>query len=143
MSCVRMRILGFNTGLMMNETLHTALRQAIGAHFSWQLHLKSGIDHGKAPMPVDQASACDCCDFGKWLAAPEQKAALGESVQFRVIDRLHREFHLCAGRVVEQIALGDLEAAYRLLETEFKPQSEHLVAGLSKWLREAGRGEAA
>lgn len=127
----------------MDDTLHTALRQAIGAHFSWQLHLKAGIDAGKAPMPAAQAHACDCCDFGKWLAAPEQQATLSDSVQFRVIDRLHKAFHHCAGRVVEQIEAGDAAAARALLDTEFKPQSEHLVAGLSKWLREASRGQAA
>ncbi|MEZ5684710.1 MAG: CZB domain-containing protein [Paracoccaceae bacterium] len=126
----------------MTQTLEEALHHAIGQHFAWQLHLKSSVESGQAPMPHDTARAHDCCEFGQWLAQPEQIAQRGETVQYRVIDRLHRAFHEAAGRVVEALENGRREEAHFLLETEFEPQSQHLAAGLSKWLREAHHGTA-
>lgn len=122
---------------MSEQSLDKALRTAIGQHGAWKLKLKTAVTVGRATMPSHQAADAGCCEFGRWLSAPEQVAALGNSVQHKVISRLHTEFHACAGRIIAAIEQGDTVQAARLLDQEFTPQSDHLVAGLTKWSREA------
>ena len=122
---------------MSHPMLARELREAIGKHGAWKLKLKTSVTIGKAMVPSKEAECCDCCDFGRWLAAPEQVQDLGQTVQYRVINRLHREFHQCAARVIKAIEDGDTVKAARILDTEFVPQSDHLVRGISKWASEA------
>jgi len=126
---------------MERETLATTLRSAIGKHGAWRLRLKTAVAVGHSNMTAQDAACAGCCEFGKWLSAPEQQR-LAETPQFRVINRLHTEFHETAGRVIGAIDRGESVAAARLLDTEFAQQSEHLVAGLNKWHHEAQKGLA-
>lgn len=127
----------------MESNLHEAIREALGAHFRWRAQLRTAIETGKSAITAAQARGCEHCALGKWLADPAQRAELGATTQFRAIERLHREVHLAGAEVVARIERGDLHGARGLLETLFTPQSEHLVAGLSKWLRETHHREAA
>lgn len=127
----------------MENDLHEAIRDALGAHFRWRTQLRTAIETGRSAISAAEIRTCDHCTLGKWLADPEQRSAIGETVQYRVIERLHREVHLAGAEVVERIERGDLHGARGLLETLFTPQSEHLVAGLTKWLRETHHRAAA
>ena len=122
---------------MSDPLLARALRDAIGKHGAWKLKLKTSVTLGKAIIPAAEAMRDDCCDFGRWLHAPEQKANYGQTVQYRVITRLHREFHQCAGSIMQQVESGNAAKAAQLIDAEFTPQSEHLVRGLNKWVSEA------
>lgn len=120
----------------MSKSLETSLHDAIGSHFGWQLHMKTSLKNGKSSTSAAEAGRCDCCEFGKWLIDPQVQHDLADTVQYRVIDRLHREFHHCAGQIIAQIEAGDLEAAQQAVDTEFQLRSKHLIAGLTKWIRE-------
>lgn len=128
---------------MSDQDLEKALRTAIGQHGAWRLKLKTAVTVGRATMTSQEAADHGCCAFGQWLGAPEQQARLGASVQHRVISRLHAEFHECAGQVIAAIERGDTRRAADLLDQDFTPKSDHLVAGLTKWSREAYQGSAA
>lgn len=127
----------------MENSLHETIRDALEAHFRWRTQLRSAIEAGKSAISTEEARSCDQCTLGKWLADPEQRIAIAETTRYREIARLHREVHLAGARVVERIERGDLHGARGLLETLFTPQSEHLVAGLTKWLRDTHHRAAA
>lgn len=127
----------------MDDHLANHLRDAIASHFGWQLHMKSALQSGNSHTTSEEAARCDLCDFGKWLGDPQIVHDHGESVQYRVINRLHREFHQCAGEIIHKIEAGFLSDAQAMVATDFVPRSDHLIAGLTKWIREARRGEAA
>lgn len=122
---------------MSNPHLAQTLRDAIGKHGAWKLKLKTSVTIGKAIIPAAEAMRDDCCDFGRWLHAPDQIKNYGQTVQYRVITRLHREFHQCAGNIMQEIESGNVAKAAKLIDTDFTPQSEHLVRGLNKWAHEA------
>ena len=75
----------------MENDLHEAIRDALGAHFRWRTQLRTAIETGKSAISAAEIRTCDHCTLGKWLADPEQRSAIGETVQYRVIERLHRE----------------------------------------------------
>jgi len=124
----------------MTKSLESSLLDAIGSHFGWQLHMKTALQNGKSSASSSEAGRCDHCEFGKWLADPQVQHDLADTVQYRVIDRLHREFHQCAGQVIAEIEAGDLKAAQQSVDTEFQLRSKHLIAGLTKWIREIRTG---
>lgn len=61
----------------------------------------------------------------------------GSSIPYRVIDRLHAEFHAVAADITDLVIAGDVESAKTMLDTTFNERSSHLVKGISKWIKEA------
>lgn len=55
---------------------------------------------------------------------------------YKVIRRLHAEFHECASRVLEMALSGDKDGAMAVLEGEYAARSHKLITALSKWRRE-------
>lgn len=109
------------------------ITKAIGAHGMWKLRLKTAISSGTADLSVSKASS-DCeCAFGKWLHGPELDAQTRSGMPYRVVLRLHREFHHAAGQVVAAVERGNRAVAQDLLDGEFTARSEKLVRALTKW----------
>ncbi len=112
------------------------IKEAIGSHGAWKLKLKTAINVGYSDLVVSEVGCDGNCAFGKWLKSPDFDAETRNGAPYRVISRLHSEFHKCAGNVLELATTERGAEAMTLLEGEFTQQSEKLVRGLQKWKRE-------
>ncbi len=108
------------------------IKEAIGSHGAWKLKLKTAVTMGYCDLPVTDASCDHDCNFGKWLHSPNFDAETRMGAPYRVINRLHAEFHKCAGSVLDLATSGRGPKATALLNGDFTQQSEKLVRGLQK-----------
>lgn len=122
---------------MSNEILINQINNAIGAHGSWKIKLRSAITKKQSDHNIEDVRCDDKCTFGKWLHSPEIDLPTRNGVPYRVIKRLHGEFHICAAEVLEMAVSGNKSDAMNLLEGEFTDRSGKLVRGLRKWKGEA------
>jgi len=125
---------------MPNNNLIKQINDAIGAHGSWKIKLRTAINKGHSTQNAADVRCDDKCAFGKWLHGPEIDAQTRTSIPYSVIKRLHAEFHVCAADVLKQATSGNVSGATELLEGEFSAKSEKLVRGLRKWKGEAAAG---
>lgn len=123
---------------MKNEQLLNQINNAISAHSSWKIKLRTAVNKGKSEHSIDDVRCDDKCAFGKWLHGSEIDEPTRSGVPYSVIKRLHAEFHVCAADVLKMATTGDAPGADALLDGDFSARSEKLVRGLCKW-----RGETA
>ncbi|HBQ35495.1 MAG TPA: hypothetical protein DD729_01420 [Rhodobacteraceae bacterium] len=122
---------------MTDEVLINQINNAIGAHGSWKIKLRTAVNKGKSEHSVDDVRCDDKCPFGKWLHGSDIDSETRSSVPYNVIKRLHAEFHVCAADVLTKAISGETAAATQALEGDFAAKSEKLVRGLRKWKGEA------
>ncbi len=122
---------------MSNKTLIDQINNAIGAHGSWKIKLRTAVNKGHSTHNVDEVRCDDKCAFGKWLHGSNIDGPTRAGAPYNVIKRLHAEFHICAADVLSKATNGDTPGAAQLLEGDFAAKSEKLVRGLRKWKGEA------
>ena len=122
---------------MSDEILINQITNAIGAHGSWKIKLRTALNSGKSDHSIDDVRCDDKCAFGKWLHGPDIDSTTRDGAPYNVIKRLHAEFHICAADVLAKATAGDAPGAQQILEGEFASKSEKLVRGLRKWKGEA------
>lgn len=120
----------------MSKNLITQIDEAIGAHQLWKMRLRSAIECGSSNHDPFTVSQCDQCAFGKWLEGDDLSPAIKASVPYGVIHRLHREFHVLAGRVLFRALSDNAASAQECMAGEFAEKSDKLVRALNKWRRE-------
>lgn len=88
------------------------LSLSIVAHAEWKHLLKEAIETQKCDRTVAAARSDDLCDFGKWLLSlsPVERA----SKHWQTIHKLHAEFHVAAGRVLDLALKGKYECGIRV-----------------------------
>lgn len=118
---------------MTLENLSEQIKDAIGSHGMWTLRLKTAIKVGKSDLDPKDVRCDDGCDFGRWLHSDEIDESTRSGSPYKVIRRLHSEFHECAADVLELATDGRAPEATVLLEGAFSNQSQKLVRGLRKW----------
>jgi len=118
---------------MSNEKLINQINNAIGAHGSWKLKLRTAVKKGHSEHSVEDVRCDDKCAFGEWLYGPDIDASTRRGAPYKVVKRLHAEFHACAADVLEKATTGNAPGAIELLDGDFTFRSEKLVRGLSKW----------
>jgi len=123
--------------MMSNENLINQINNAIGAHGSWKIKLRTAVNKGHSTHNIDEVRCDDKCAFGKWLHGSEIDGVTRAGAPYNVIKRLHAEFHICAADVLKKATGGDTPGAAQLLDGEFTTKSEKLVRGLRKWKGEA------
>jgi len=121
-----------------NQAIMKAIAAALGAHGAWKLRLRTAVTTGSSNVTPAQARCDKSCEFGKWLHGHEIDAATKHGMPFKVVSRLHMEFHQCASHVLEKAIVGEKDGARSLLEGEFTQRSSKLGQALTKW-----RGELA
>lgn len=121
---------------MSDDTMRTAIREAMGAHAAWKLRLKTAVATGRGDISAAAARCDDRCAFGQWLHSDRIDAATREGKPYRVIRRLHAEFHQAAGDVLDAAERGDPDAARALLDGPFNDRTTTLKTALTKWLGE-------
>ena len=121
---------------MSNNKLAEGIQSAISAHAKWKLILQAAITVGHSKLNIRDVSCNNNCAFGKWLESDDFGSDLREGVPFRVINRLHTDFHKCAGDVLALATTERATEATILLDGEFTAKSDKLMRGLRKWQRE-------
>lgn len=122
---------------MATNQLGKGIKDAINAHATWRLKLKAAIMTGHSEFTVQNVSCNDKCAFGKWLQGTDFDEEARMGAPYRVISRLHTEFHKCAGDVLALATTERGAEAMTLLDGDFRQQSEKLIRGLRKWELEA------
>lgn len=120
---------------MQPMDLDATLTDAMAAHSKWKLRLSTAIKLHKFDTDVETVRRPDCCAFGQWIEN-EQDQEIIDSLPYKVVKRLHREFHQCAGSVVEKATSGQEKTAERLMQQDYKPRSDKLVTALKLWRSE-------
>lgn len=121
---------------MVNFQVIEKINTAIGAHGKWKFNLKMNITHNKGDFEVEKVKVDNLCEFGKWLHSEELNDDIKQGKPYEVITRLHKEFHICAGEVLQLSIANKKNMADELLEGEFTERSEKLVRALNKWKSE-------
>lgn len=109
------------------------INDAIGAHGTWKMRLRTAIRTGRGEIDSRMA-ARDCeCAFGKWMYGAALGAETRAGTPYQVVRRLHADFHRAAGHVLLCVENGEPAGAEAAMESEFIPCSDKLVRALTKW----------
>ncbi len=122
---------------MNKDDLVNEINNAIGAHGSWKIKLRTAVNNGKSDQTPEDVKCDDKCVFGKWLSGDTIDSETRSGAPYQVIKRLHAEFHISASEVLRKAITGDKMGAVEILEGDFTACSEKLVRGLRKWKGEA------
>ena len=125
---------------MTNANLIYQIDEAIGAHGMWKMRLRAAMRTGKSDISAHEAGCDGNCKFGQWLNSTALSAEAKADVPYKVVKRVHADFHRSAGHVMSSALGGRQREAEERLEGEFIPTSEKLVRALMKWKSELQRG---
>jgi hypothetical protein len=109
------------------------IKNAMGAHGAWKLKLRTAISTGRSDFKPAQVRCDDGCAFGQWLHGSGIDRETKQGMPYKVVRRLHAEFHQCAGDVLAMAIADQKDKALALLEGEYTERSEKLVRALTKW----------
>ncbi|WP_372838258.1 CZB domain-containing protein [Phaeovulum sp.] len=128
---------------MFHNRKHDRISLAIDAHGSWRLALRRAITTGKMGKSVQNVADSHACILGAWLHGPEIDAAIRDTPAFRLIDRLHDEFHQASGEIAQLVEHGRLAEAEALLAGDWLAKSNCLLEALENWRGELGPARGA
>lgn len=118
---------------MPNQAILQEIKKAAGAHGAWKLKLSTAVSMGTTKLDPKTVKCDDLCDFGKWLHGSTIDNDMKFSMPYKVIKRLHAEFHVCASEVLEHVLQGDVTSASNQFKGEYTEKSGKLMRALSKW----------
>lgn len=121
---------------MAGERTLTEIQNAIRAHGAWKMRLKMAIQSGRSDISPSDVCKDDLCDFGRWLHDDTMPDFLRNGMPYKVVRRLHAEFHDIAGQVMTAAVTGDTAQARLLFDGPYAEKSEKLISALNKWKRE-------
>ena len=125
---------------MAHERTLDEIQKAIRAHGMWKLRLKTAIASGASDVSPDVVGCDHLCDFGKWLYDETMPVATQNGMPYKVVKRLHAEFHQTAAVVLKTALAGNTSKARELLDGGFAEQSDKLVRALTLWKTELRNG---
>lgn len=110
------------------------INSAMAAHRAWKTKLRSAIQTGSSEWTPRTVKTDNQCDFGKWLygCPPEERT----SPHYSIVKKLHAQFHLEAGRILEIALIGHSDNAIADMAGRYARISSSLVAELLKWKAE-------
>ena len=110
------------------------INSAMAAHRAWKTKLLSAIQTGSSEWTPRTVKTDNQCDFGKWLygCRPEERT----SPHYSIVKKLHAQFHLEAGRILEIALIGHSDNAIADMAGRYARISSSLVAELLKWKAE-------
>lgn len=105
------------------------MKGALEAHMSWVRRLEGKIS-GENHEQLDVATvASDCnCTLGKWLHGTARQQ-FGDSDDYKELRRIHADFHLKAGEILNNVVHGNKEQANSNLK-EIRYQSGNVQLSL-------------
>lgn len=92
------------------------MKAALDAHMAWTRRLEDKLS-GANQEDLDVATvASDCeCKLGKWLHNTARQQ-FGESPDYHDLQKVHADFHLKAGRILNNVLNGDRDQALKNLK---------------------------
>ena len=122
-------------------TVHQQIVKSVGAHGMWKSRLQKAIETGASDLSVTVVRQDDQCDFGKWLLGRDVSDEIKRSAHYTECQRLHRQFHLEASKVLTLAISGRKAEALRAVEpnSEFAKCSANLTKTMMAWDAEAQR----
>lgn len=121
---------------MQNDVIIDNIMKAVSAHSKWKTRLHTGIQIGEIDTPSVQITRDDQCEFGQWLHGTQIDEETKRGKPYKVIKRLHAEFHGCAGKIAHRVEQGEIDAAQELLEGDYRETSRKLMLALTLWRTE-------
>ncbi|MYM56597.1 hypothetical protein GR167_14865 [Rhodobacteraceae bacterium GS-10] len=113
-------------------TLRGELDDALFAHIDWKYGLREAAVYRDTGLPVEEIESCDCCKFGHWMQS--LPGFLRVTPEAREVDRLHREFHACAGKIARRISNCEFDAAISDLSgRQYNALSAKLTKAVARW----------
>lgn len=105
------------------------MKGALDAHMQWVRRLEGKIS-GENREQLDVATvASDCnCALGEWLHSTA-KQQFGETADYQELRRVHADFHLKAGEILNNVLNGDQDKAKSNLK-EVRYQSGNVQLSL-------------
>lgn len=116
-------------------TSQQEIDRAIDAHTRWTAQLRDAIHHCSCSTPLEVIQSDNQCEFGRWLYSdtitPTEKAA----PRFKIVQKLHAEFHRTAARVAELALAGRQADASKMLQEngEYNVISRKLINAMQDW----------
>ncbi len=112
-----------------------SLRNAVSAHARWKVRILNAVDGQACDVKATDAACDDRCDLGTWLRGPTVPEPVRTSPEYSRIVTLHRDFHVCAGRVLALVEAGQGDAARQLMAHGecYDRASLALVSALMTW----------
>lgn len=104
------------------------MRDALNAHVQWTHRLEDIISGKSDEQPEVGTVASDChCLLGKWIHG-YAKQQFEEHAEYQELKRLHADFHLSAGQILNSIQNGEMDdAKLALKELRFKSGNVQLA----------------
>lgn len=120
---------------MSVAAIQDEISEAIKAHSTWKLHLRTGTISGRLETPSRDICCDDKCKFGQWLHSPSTEAGMAGDANYVRAKKLHSEFHQFAGAIAQQIERGDLDAAKHDLDLgkPFDEKTKELTKHMMVW----------
>jgi len=113
------------------------INKAIAAHAAWRDKLNEAIASGKSESTPEKVRADNNCGFGKWLHE-KIDPNLKSTAEYQKICKLHADFHLAAGDILDLALQGKKADATALmgLSSDFSKNSTALTRELKDWQRD-------
>lgn len=120
-----------STGLIDTESMTFAkgeeefhglnMKEALDAHTAWTRRLEGKISGENKESLAVATVASDCeCQLGKWIHSTAKKQ-FGSIADFEELRRIHADFHLKAGEILNNVLNGDeAKASSNLKELRYQ-----------------------
>lgn len=101
----------------------TNLKQILDTHHLLKKKLQAEISStNNSNLDVVVLSQDNVCAIGKWLYG-EGKSLYGHLPEYESARKVHAELHLCAGELLSEYYVGNLDQAQFLFKTKFRTTS--------------------
>lgn len=109
--------------------------RAISAHSHWTAQLREAIHQCKCSTPLDVLQSDNQCEFGRWLYSDSISPGEKATPRFKIVQKLHAEFHRTAARVAELAQSGRQADAEQMMQNggEFNAISRKLIGAMEDW----------
>ena len=109
------------------------LTDAIVLHKQWKQRLQGALMIGRSAYTVAEVSDSENCELGVWLNA--LPVNIKATDQWKLVKKIHREFHECAALVLDLTLKGHQSEAAVLLEPGglFSESEVNLTNALMQW----------
>jgi hypothetical protein len=117
---------------------------AVRIHIGWRDKLTALIESGDLDLNAGLVGKDNACEFRRWLYGSSISLRMHCDPHFLKVHRLHREFHACAGAIVQLILEGRKQEAQALMEDDgdYTKISDQLVAAMLSWQKELSAGRS-
>jgi len=117
-----------------NELFVEAITKYIVGHSFWKSRFQQAIESGTSEFTAEEIKKDDWCNLGKWLYEGVLEKARADE-EYSQLREVHKNFHICAGEVLEMALSGKKEEAKKRISVggDYAMLSSDLHQLLMKW----------